>query len=309
MIVKRGPFLADNKPNDFEQYWENTLEELAALPARTEVEVVPMRGTDYATAYGVHFTGLGSYRLFAYLSIPIGEGPFPALYYTAAYGSVVTPIPQGASNEIRRQHVTFSIAARGSRNADKPYAAAFPGLLTDGIENSAAYRLRGIAADCVRGLEVLLARPEVDASRVVLLGADMALLTAALSSGASHVVATPALLYETIERAAATKAYPLQEINDYLRTRRKAKTAVARTLSYFDVRWHAPQIEATTLIKAGPPGSASDQRGLASLTTAIAGPVTVHESENSGYKDGVFADKWVASQLGFDAPILPEHWR
>ena len=268
-----------------------------------------MRETDYATAYGVHFTGLGSYRLFAYLSIPKGEGPFPALYYTAGYGSVVTPIPQGASNEIRARHVTFSIAARGSRNADKPYAAAFPGLLTDGIEDPGAYRLRGIAADCVRGLEVLLARPEVDALRVVLIGADMALLTAGLAAGASHVVAGPALLYKTLELAGETKAYPLQEINDYLRVHRRAKPAVARALSYFDVRWHAPKIEATTLIKAGPPGSAMDQRGLASLTTEIAGQVTVHESENSGYKDGLFADRWVASQLGFDAPILPEHWR
>jgi cephalosporin-C deacetylase len=301
--------LADTKPDGFEQYWEGTLEELAGLPARTEVELVAMRETDYATAYGVHFTGLGSYRLFAYLSIPKGEGPFPALYYTAGYGSVVTPIPQGASNEIRSRHVTFSIAARGSRNADKPYAAAFPGLLTDGIEHPAAYRLRGIAADCVRGLEVLLARPEVDTSRVVLIGADMALLTAGLASGVSHVVAAPALLYKTLELAGGTKAYPLQEINDYLRVHRKARPAVTRTLSNFDVRWHAPGIGATTLIKAGPPNSVMDQRGLASLTTGIAGPVTVHESENSGYKDGIFADRWVASQLGFDAPILPEHWR
>ena len=301
--------MADVKPDDFDQYWEGTLNELAGLPARVEVEVVPMRETDYATAYGVNFTGLGSYRLFAYLSIPKGEGPFPALYYTAGYGSVVTPIPQGASNQIRSRHVTFSIAARGSRNADSPYAAAFPGLLTDGIEVAAAYRLRGIAADCVRGFEVLLARPEVDASRVVLIGADMALLTAGLAFGASHVVAAPALLYKTLELAGSTKAYPLQEINDYLSLHRRAKPAVTRTLSYFDVRWHAPKIEATTLIKAGPPDSVMDRRGLVSLTTEITGPVTVHESENSGYKDGLFADRWVSSQLGFEAPILPEHWR
>ncbi len=301
--------MADNKPEDFEQYWGDTLGELAAFPARPEVEAVPMRDTDFATAYGVHFTGLGSYRLFAYLSIPKGEGPFPALYYTAGYGSVVTPIPQGASNDIRSRHVTFSIAARGSRNADKPYAASFPGLLTDGIENRATYRLRDIAADCVRGLEVLIARPEVDTSRIVLIGADMALLTAGLASGASHVVAEPVLLYKTMELAETTKAYPLQEINDYLRLHKKAKTVIARTLSYFDVRSHAPGIEVTTLLKAGPAHSATDKLKLASLTTAISGPVTVHESENSGYKDGLFADNWVSSQLGFYAPILPEHWR
>ncbi len=301
--------MTDKKPDDFEQYWQEILDGLAGIPARPEIEVVPMRNTDFATAYGVHFTGLGPYRLFAYLSIPVGEGPFPALYYTAGYGSVVTPIPQGVPNGIRSRYVTFSIAARGFRNADRPYAAAFPGLLTDGIEDPTDYRLRSIVADCVRGLEVLLARTEVDASRVVLIGADTALLTAGLLDGASHMVSTLPIFYKTLEMACVTNAYPLQEITDYLRLRPRSKSAIARTLSYFDTRWHAPNIKATTLIKAGPPNSAMDQRGLAHLTTTFAGPVTVHESENSDYRDGLFAYRWVSSEIGFEAPILPEHWR
>ena len=48
---------------------------------------------------------------------------------------------------------------------------------------------------------------------------------------------------------------------------------------------------------------------MATLTGALAGEVTVHESENSTYKDGLFTDEWVSSQLGYDEPILPEHWR
>jgi hypothetical protein len=39
--------------------------------------------------------------------------------------------------------------------------------------------------------------------------------------------------------------------------------------------------------------------------------VTVHVSEQSSYKDGLYAERWMAEQLSItDLPgILPEHWR
>ena len=120
-------------PADFEQYWQQTLDELASYPARPEIEALPLRSTDFATLYGVRLTSLGPYRLFGYLSIPTGDGPFPAIYYAPKYQSVLEIIPQGTANLQRSQYITFSLAGRGQRNADTPYAAMFPGLLTEGI--------------------------------------------------------------------------------------------------------------------------------------------------------------------------------
>lgn len=298
-----------SKPADFERYWRSALEELERYPASPEIDVIPIRCTDFATMYGVRLTSLGPYRLFAYLSIPNGDGPFPAIYYVAVYGSVVQPIPQGAANLQRSRHITFSIAARGQRNADQPFAALFPGLLTEGIDSPQTYIFRGIVADCVRGLEYLLTRPELDASRVVAVGNDLALITAALHPGVSHVVCAPGLFYNAAELASRTQAYPLEEINDYLRLHPDRASAVHNTLSYFDPRWFAPQVKAYTLLMAGAPGSLMDSRTLAPLATALQGKVRVHDSEQSSYKDGLFADQWVARQLGYKDAILPEHWQ
>ncbi len=299
----------DNRPAGFDGYWQDVLDELALYPARVEVEAIPIRTNDSATMYGLRFTSLGSYRLFAYLSIPVGEGPFPAIYWVPGSGSVISPIPQGSASQLRSRFVAFSLAARGFRNADKPYAAAFPGLLTDGIEDPGAYRFRGIAADCVRGLEVLLSRHEVDASRVVVQGGDLALLTAALGKGATHLVCKPSIFYRTLEAAKGTDGYPLGEIADHLRQSPGAESAVASTLANFDLRWFAPRVTAETLIETAPPGGFSDRDGLSALLSAFQTPPHVYESQQSNYKDGMFVEHWVSDRFGFDAPILPEHWR
>lgn len=295
----------------FAEYWQETLADLARYAARPELEVIPLRSTAFATLHGVRLTSLGPYRLFGYLSIPAGAGPFPAIYYPPKYQSVLEIIPQGTANAIRSRYIVFSLAGRGQRNSDAPYAAMFPGLLTDGIADASTYVFRGIVADSVRGLELLLTRREVDPARVVVVGNDLALVTAALQPGATHVVTTPALFYKTAELAGRTQAYPLEELNDYLRTFPAHAEAARRTLAYYDLRAFAPRVAATTLVMAGAPGTALDAQALKPLIAALPGGAAVHESEHSTYRDGLYAERWTAAQCGITElqTILPEHWR
>jgi cephalosporin-C deacetylase len=298
-------------PPEIHAYWRETLAGLARYPARPELEAIPLRSTAFATLYGVRLTGVGPYRLFGYLSIPAGAGPFPAIYYAPKYQSVLEIIPQGTANLQRSRYVVFSLAGRGQRNADSPYAAMFPGLLTDGIHDAATYVFRSIVADSVRGLEFLSSRREVDPARVVVVGNDLALITAALGSGATHVVAAPTLFYKTAELAAKTPLYPLEEINDYLRKFPARAEAVRRTLAYYDLRVFAAGASARTLVMAGAPGSLLDAPALKPLVDALPDGTTVHESEQSTYRDGLYSERWIAAQCRITdvQSILPEHWR
>ena len=296
-------------PADFAAYWQGALDELADTPAAPEISPLPIRDTDYATMYVVKLTSIGPYRLFAYLSIPRGEGPFPAIYFTPKYQSVPEPIPQGSPNSLRSRFATFALAARGQRSADSPYAAQFPGLLTEDIHDPQAYIFRGIVADSVRGLEYLLSRPEVDATRVAAIGNDVALITAALRQGITHLIATPALFVDTADLAARASDYPLEEINDYLNLYPDRAAALRETLARFDLSGFAGSVSAATLLMAGASGSLLDANRLAAVSAAIKGDVSVYESESSSYKDGMRAEQWLADQFGFAEPILPEHWR
>ena len=298
-------------PRDFREYWQEMLGDLTRYPACPELEAIPLRTTEFATLYGVRLTSAGPYRVFGYLSVPAGRGPFPAIYYAPKYQSVLEIIPQGTANLQRSRYITFSLAGRGQRNADTPYAAMFPGLLTERIDDAETYIFRNIAADGVRGLQFLSTRPELDPARVVVVGNDLALITAALGSGATHVVTAPALFYKTVELASTTQAYPLEEINDYLRTFPARAEAVRRTLGYYDLRAFAPRVSAKTLLMGGVLGSSLDALGLKPLVDAFPGGATVHESEHSTYRDGLYAERWIAAQCGITdvQSILPEHWR
>ena len=298
-----------NRPADIDRYWQATLDELATLPPVPEVEEIALRSTDFATAYSVHLTSIGPYRIFAYLSIPRGSGPFPVRYYLPRYGSVVEPIPQGAANALRRHYVTCSIGVRGQRGADQPFAASFPGLLTQDIEDPRAYVFRGIVADCCRGLEYVVSRPEVDSQRVVAIGNDLALITAALCPKVTHVVCTPALFYATADLAPRTQEYPLEEINDYIRCYPSRRESVQKTLAYFDLRWLAAQVRATTLLIGGADGEHLDRDVLHPLLVDLGERVEFHKTEHSAYKDGLFTEEWMTQQLGLVQPVLPEHWQ
>jgi len=301
----------DQTAADFNAYWQETLDALAGYPPCPEIDVLPLRSTDFATLYGVRLTSLGPYRIFGYLSIPTGAGPFPAIYYAPKYQSVLEIIPQGTANLQRSRYITFALAGRGQRNADTPYAAMFPGLLTEGIDSATSYIFRGIVADSVRGVHFLLTRRELDTAHVVVVGNDLALIAAALAPGVTHVASAPALFYNTAGLAPRTQAYPLEELNDYLRMFPARAEAVRRTLTYYDLQAFAPRVTATTLLMAGAPGTLLDRQALEPLVTALRGQVTVYDSAQSSYKDGLYVEQWMAAQCGVTdvQSILPEHWR
>jgi cephalosporin-C deacetylase len=269
----------------FAAYWEDVDAELAALPARPVLERVPGRCTADFTGYEVRLTSLGPYRIFGYLSVPTGEGSFPALLTTPRYGSVNNP----PHYNDRLRYVTLTIAHRGQRTADSPYAAAYPGLLTDGIADAARYVYRGIAADCLRAAEFLTGLPEVDPSRVAVVGDDLAVLTAARRPVFAALQVTGVLLHKADEATSTDLDYPMAELGDHLRSHPGDADAVRRTLAFFDAERHAPAVSAEVRVEGSFP-SLAERLGAETY-------VLTHE----GQTDNDAADRWLASRFGVPA--------
>jgi cephalosporin-C deacetylase-like acetyl esterase len=254
-----------------------------------ELEELPERSTDTSTTYWVRLTSSGPYRIGGFLSVPNTPGPWPGLLTTPRYGSVNNP----PDFHDRQRYVVLQIMHRGQRLVDKPFAAAYPGLLTLGIASPATYIYRGIVADCLRGAEFLRSRPEVDAQRIGVQGDDLALLTAARRPIFSTVLASDLMLYRMLEASARTQAYPLEEVNEFVRANPTLRDAVAETLAYFDPLGHAPAIRARTMLPSG-----DDATWLRPLREALGGQHDDYQLTHKGQVDRDWLDSWFAGQLG-----------
>lgn len=289
---------APTRPAGFDAFWHAVDRDLERWPGRPVLEPLPIRSSDEYTVYALRVTGIGPYRLFGYFSVPAGEGPFPALYEVPRYGSV-NHVPD---HNDRLRYVVLTLMHRGQRLADRPFVAPYPGLLTLGIEDPATYVYRDIVADCLRGAEFLLDRPEVDHRRVAVAGDDLALLTAARRPGFGVVQYGGPLLYRALEARRLTSAYPLEELNDLLRLRPELEAAVARTLAYFDPWFHAPEVHGETIaILSGARGPGGEPF-LDPLLRALGGPVDRYRLTFEGGTDHDVVDAMLARRL--DRPAM-----
>jgi len=281
-------------PTDLDAFWDDLDAELAAIPPALELEHLPLHSTDHSDAYRARFTSIGPYRIEAFLSVPHGDGPFPALLLAPGYASVVVP----PSYDDRMRYVAMSLRYRGTRGADKPYAAKFPGFLTDGIEDPRAWKIRGMLADALRALEVLVAQPQVDRERVAITGPDTGVIVAARRPGVSALAVTAPLFYRLADLYPRTEAYPFEEINDHLRAFPEAKAGIDRTLSYVDPLHHAARVTCDTLVSVGDPGAVNGPEWLAPFVQSLGGAVEQYAQTHEGQTDYDAVDRWLAQQQG-----------
>jgi cephalosporin-C deacetylase-like acetyl esterase len=279
------------RPSAFDSYWDNVDAELAATPSRPVLDEIPLRSDEHSTLYGLRLTSIGPYRIFGYLSVPRGEGPFPALYSTPRYGSV-NHVPD--YND-RMRYVCLQVMHRGQRLADQPYAASYPGLLTDSIDDPEQYIYRGIVADSLRGAEYLLDHPAVDRERVAIQGDDLALIAAARRSGFGVVAASGLMFYRLAEARTATSAYPIEEVSEYLRTNPDEADDVDETLALFDPLHHANRIDSETIL------SVASDAWTEPLVRALKGEVTIQRLTHRGRIDQDELDRMLAERLGTPA--------
>ena len=171
-------------PEDFDAFWQRTLEEQAQVPLDLQIAKVKEQGDH--EVYKFSFAGLLGYRCYGWLTVPKDKSrKWPGVLVLPPAGMRSQPIPifpraVGMRININTVDVDLPEHQYDWRTWPAPY-------LVTGILARDHYCLRFGYAATVRAAEVLAARPEVDPAHVSVTGSSqgggLTFITAGLYQG------------------------------------------------------------------------------------------------------------------------------
>jgi len=223
------------RPDDFENFWHGVLEQLAEIPLEPRVTPAPLRSNAEVHVAQASYRSLGGLEIAAWYCVPArSRGPFPAIIHFPGYKGE----PALRREWGRKGVVTLTVAVRGKLRSNGQFNPGYPGLLTHGIESPDTYSYKGVIADCLRGVDFLLSRPEVDPDRIFACGSSqgggLTLITTALRPEIRAAVAGYPFLCCFPEAMALLRSYPYDELNCYARAYPERLSQMLHTLRYYD---------------------------------------------------------------------------
>ena len=240
------------KPADFDDFWLSVLEQAGTVPLNPRTVIDPMRTTEDVEVHQVLYDSIDSVTVAAWYCLPKGARKrLPAILSVPGYMSD-PPIPVEWA---RRGYAVLSVAPRGKVRSNGQFNPGYPGLLTYGIVDRNVYSYRGFYVDAWRGVDYLLSRREVDASRIGVTGSSqgggLTITTSAMRPEIRAAAAGAPYLCGFIDAIELTHTYPYHEIIDYLREHPESRKQVENTLAYFDGISFADRIQCPIIVNIG----------------------------------------------------------
>jgi cephalosporin-C deacetylase len=277
-----------SRPADFDDFWEEVLDQAAQIPLNATLERSPLRSTPEVDVYEVFYDSLDGVRIAGWYCLPRRRPePLPAILQVPGYiGEPALP-----KSTAKLGYAVFSAAPRGKLRSHHQFNPGYPGLLTHNIVDRNTYGYRGFYIDAVRAFDFLQSRPEVDPARIGVRGSSqgggLTLVVAGLRPQVRVASAGVPYLCAFMDAIELTHTYPYQEINDYLRRYPQRRAAVAQTLAYFDGVHFGPQVTCPILVNVGlqdnvcPP-----ETGYAAFRTIASPDKTFYPYDGHGHDGG-----------------------
>ena len=240
---------ADPQP-DFAEFWQRAKAELKTVDPQYKMIRIDSLCTDKHDIYLIEMRSLGNALIRGWYQVPVKPGRYPAIMQVPGYGGNEIPSYINYGDDI----IGFGLNIRGHGNSKDD--VGFTNYLINNIEDKEKYVYRGAYMDCVRGIDFLCSRPEVDTSRIAVEGASqggaLTFATAALNNDRIAVCAPQVPFLSDFRDYFRVATWPGNEFKNYVETEKKLTwDEVYYTLSYFDIKNLAPMIRAPLLMGVG----------------------------------------------------------
>ena len=258
-------------PEDFLRFWRQAAAELLRVPIDLQIEQVEPEDFAGAGQYKLSLASVKGGRVHGWLTIPPGSGPFPTVLVVPGAGVGRTG---RAVSFAKEGVVVLSINVHGIEpDRKKEYYRQLNAELGQGwdylwygLSDPYQYYFRRVIQDCMRALDYLYSRVEVDTARVAVAGSSqggyLSLMMAGIDKRVKGIIANvPGLCDHTGVLYGRASGGPQL-------LKPGAGEAEIRTLSYFDAALAARLIEVPAIIGVG-------------FIDAVCPPTTVYAAYNN----------------------------
>jgi cephalosporin-C deacetylase len=236
-----------DEPDDFDAFWQATLDEARTFPLSAEFAPVDY-GLRTVETFDVTFAGYGGQPIKGWLQLPHQRsGPLPCVVEYIGYGGGRGfPTDWLLWSSAGYAHLVMDTRGQGSSwsKGDTPDPELdgtnphFPGFMTRGVLKPQTYYYRRVFTDAVRAVEAARSHPAIDAARVAVTGGSqgggISLAVSGLVPDVAAVLPDVPFLCHYRRASEITDAHPYQEIARYCVTHRDKIDQVFATLAYFD---------------------------------------------------------------------------
>jgi cephalosporin-C deacetylase len=288
---------------DFDEFWKKRKQALAGITPEFKMTKND-RSTDRVDVYLVEMQSYGQVKVRGWYTVPKTQGPHPAILSVPGYTSTLWPY-------VKRTNVaTFALNPRGHGNSKDDVDPRGEEYMFIGFDaaHPEAYIYAGAYMDCLRAVDFLVSRPEIDASRIGVEGGSqgggLSFATAALDSRIMFCASDIPWLGDWVaylETAQwAHDHYPkLMAVNPGL-----TFSGINRVLSYFDTLNMARWIQCPVLMSVGLQDDVCPPRISFTPYNAVQSQKEYRVYPFSGHgvwkEHGKLKDAWMAKQLSVD---------
>ena len=246
-----------NEPEGYSKHWQDAIEELKTVKPNFEIEKRDDLTSERRNGYVIKMKSIGDVAIYGYYFVPKKKGKFPAILHLPGYGYGFEHLDDflNSSNDI----IELALCVRGHGLSKESIATEFPIPGFFGYEicdiNKMAYRQ--IYMDCLRAVDFMVSREEVDKSKIGVMGSSqgggLALMTAGLAS--KHISACaygdpfPTDMRNHI-RIRTLIEDELESYLDYYGNKCSFEEGL-KTFDFFDTKYFAKHIKASTFYVTG----------------------------------------------------------
>jgi cephalosporin-C deacetylase len=242
------------RPADFDDFWAKAKSDLADVEPNFQCTLMPAMSTATCNVYLVQMQSLGNVTIRGWLTEPVVKNPnkkFAIILGLPGYQVDLDPLMT-----LQDQDVAFlSLNVRGQGNSREFINTRRDEFVLHHIENKNKYVMRGVVMDCLRAMDFIFTRPELDKSKVFVKGGSMggflAIATASLDKRVK-LCSAQSPIFSDMRTVVKRVEFPIKYINMYLKTQPGLKLEqIMNNLDYFDVKNFAPNVTCKFMMSIG----------------------------------------------------------